>query len=228
LKRVSGNNDISARRKVFHAFIQLYCQIIFRTENQWDPRIGQSAEFLSLKERGLFCIEVNEKRQTSQTILSSKFSKKLKPKDLVIFCRQFNVLLMAGVTIIKVLDVIYQQTESKQIKAVVLKVYEMVQKGDLLSEAMRKQGDAFPGILINMVDSGEASGKLELVMDRMAEHFEKERKLQNKIVSSCSGKISVIYPTVEILNTCLYIRFTNYMALLWKLLAFVSWYPFFY
>ncbi len=123
----------------------------------------------------------------------------------MIFCRQFNVLLMAGLTIIKVLDVIYQQTESKQIKAVVLKVYEMVQKGDLLSEAMRKQGDAFPGILINMVDSGEASGKLEIVMDRMAEHFEKERKLQNKIVSSCSGKISVIYPTVEILNTCLYI-----------------------
>ena len=51
LKRVSGNNDISARRKVFHAFIQLYCQIIFRTENQWDPRIGQSAEFLSHVER---------------------------------------------------------------------------------------------------------------------------------------------------------------------------------
>jgi len=143
-----------------------------------------------LKERGLFCIEVTEKSQTTQTIPSNKSSRKLKPKDLVIFCRQFNVLLMAGVTIIKVLDVIYQQTESKQVKAVVLKVYEMVQKGDLFSEAMRKQGDVFPGILINMVESGEASGKLELVMDRMAEHFEKERKLQSKIVSA------VIYPAI--------------------------------
>ena len=143
-----------------------------------------------LKERGLFCIEVTEKRQSVQPIMSSRSSKKLKAKDLVIFCRQFNVLLMAGVTIIKVLDVIYQQTDSKQVKGLVLKVYEMVQKGDLLSEAMRKQGDAFPGILINMVESGEASGKLELVMDRMAEHFEKERKLHSKIVSA------VTYPAI--------------------------------
>src|SRR5665648_78423 len=141
-----------------------------------------------LKERGLFCIEVSEKRQAVQTVKSS--SKKLKAKDLVIFCRQFNVLLMAGVTIIKVLDVIYQQTESKQVKAVVLKVYEMVQKGDLLSEAMRKQGDTFPEILVNMVESGETSGKLERVMNRMAEHFEKERKLHTKIVTA------VTYPAI--------------------------------
>jgi len=141
-----------------------------------------------MKERGLFCIEVSEKRQSVQTVKSS--SKKLKAKDLVIFCRQFNVLLMAGVTIIKVLDVIYQQTESKQVKAVVLKVYEMVQKGDLLSEAMRKQGDTFPEILVNMVESGETSGTLERVMDRMAEHFEKERKLHSKIVTA------VTYPAI--------------------------------
>jgi len=141
-----------------------------------------------LKERGLFCIEVSEKRQSVRTVKSS--SKRLKAKDLVIFCRQFNVLLMAGVTIIKVLDVIYQQTESKQVKAVVLKVYEMVQKGDLLSESMRKQGDTFPEILVNMVESGETSGTLERVMERMAEHFEKERKLHSKIVTA------VTYPAI--------------------------------
>lgn len=146
--------------------------------------------YSSLKERGLYCIEVTEKRHSVQTIMSGNLTNKLKTKDLVIFCRQFHVLLMAGVTIIKVLDVIYQQTESKKVKAVVLKVYELVQQGDLLSDAMRKQRNIFPEILVNMVESGETSGKLELVMDRMAEHFEKEQKLHSKIVSA------VTYPAI--------------------------------
>lgn len=143
-----------------------------------------------LKERQLYCIEFTEKRQLVQKSSLRNASIKLKVKDLAIFCRQFHVLLMAGVTVIKALDVIYQQTESKKVKAVILKVYEAVQKGDLLSEAMRKQGEAFPDILINMIESGEASGKLDMVLSRMAEHFDKERKLRTKVISA------ITYPTI--------------------------------
>ncbi|HWQ89767.1 MAG TPA: type II secretion system F family protein [Desulfitobacteriaceae bacterium] len=150
--------------------------------------------YKALKERQLFCLEVSQKRQpvniNSLAYLGRSTSNKLKLKDLAIFCRQFNVLLLAGVTVIRALDVIYQQTESKNCRAVVLKVYEAVQKGDLLSEAMRKQGDAFPAILINMVESGEASGKLDLVLQKMAEHFDKERKLRTKLISA------MIYPII--------------------------------
>lgn len=141
-----------------------------------------------LKDRQLFCIEVSEKGQTAAKIVRQEKPKKLKLKDLVVFCNQFHVLLMAGVTVIKALDVIYQQSESKVVKSVVLKVYEAVQKGDMLSEAMRKQGAAFPEILINMIESGEASGKLDVVLKKMTEHFEKERQLRTKIISS------IIYP----------------------------------
>ena len=150
--------------------------------------------YQAIKERQLFCLEVTQKRQPVNisflTSLGKSTSNKLSLKDLAVFCRQFNVLLLAGVTVIKALDVIYQQTESKRCKAVVLKVYETVQKGDLLSEAMRKQGEAFPAILINMVESGEASGKLDLVLQKMAEHFDKERKLRTKLISS------MIYPVI--------------------------------
>lgn len=142
-----------------------------------------------LKERQLFCIDVSEKRQTVIQSVNKDKPIKLKVKDLVIFCNQFYVLLNSGVTVIKALDVIYQQTESKKIKAVVLKLYEAVQKGDMLSEAMRKQAPAFPDILINMVESGEASGKLDLVLSRMTEHFDKERKIRTKILSSITYPI---------------------------------------
>jgi type IV pilus assembly protein PilC len=140
--------------------------------------------YRQLKERQLFCIEVSEKKQSAQKAISKDKPIKLKVKDLVVFCNQFHALLTAGVTVIKALDVIYQQTESKKLKAVVLRVYEAVQKGDMLSEAMRKQGQAFPEILINMIESGEASGKLDLVLAKMTEHFEKERKLRTKMISS--------------------------------------------
>jgi type IV pilus assembly protein PilC len=157
--------------------------------------------YQAIKERQLFCLEVSQKRQpvnmTFLTSLGRTTSNKLSLKDLAIFCRQFYVLLMAGVTVIKALDVIYQQTESKKCKAVVLKVYETVQKGDLLSEAMRKQGEAFPTILINMVESGEASGKLDMVLQKMAEHFDKERKLRSKLISA------MIYPIILSIVTVL-------------------------
>jgi type IV pilus assembly protein PilC len=150
--------------------------------------------YQALKERQLFCLDVSQKRQAvdmkTLTSLGRTTSNKLKLKDLAIFCRQFYVLLLAGVTVIKALDVIYQQTESKKCQAAVLKVYEAVQKGDLLSEAMRKQGEAFPAILINMIESGEASGKLDLVLQKMAEHFDKERKLRTKLISA------LIYPVI--------------------------------
>lgn len=150
--------------------------------------------YQALKERQLFCLDVSQKRQpvniSALASLGRNTSNKLKLKDLAIFCRQFHVLLLAGVTVIKALDVIYQQTESKKCQAVVLKVYEAVQKGDLLSEAMRKQDEAFPAILINMIESGEASGKLDLVLQKMAEHFDKERKLRTKLLSA------MIYPAI--------------------------------
>ena len=154
-----------------------------------------------LKERQLFCIEVTEKLLPSQKTSLRNAPIKLKVKDLVVFCNQFHALLTAGVTIIKALDVIYQQTESKKVKAVVLKVYEAVQKGDMLSEAMRKQEQAFPEILINMIESGEASGKIDLVLERMTEHFDKERKLRTKIITAITYPIilSVVAIAVIIL-----------------------------
>jgi type IV pilus assembly protein PilC len=116
--------------------------------------------------------------------------KRLKTKPLSVFIRQFATLITSGVTVIKGLDVLYQQAEDKNLKTILGRIYEGVQKGELLSEAFRRQKAAFPDLLINMIEAGEASGTLDTVMNRMANHFEKEAKLQNKI------KGAMIYPMV--------------------------------
>ena len=116
--------------------------------------------------------------------------KKIKLKPLAIFCRQFATLINAGITAVKSLDILYQQTEDKPLKACIGRVYEAVQKGEAMSEAFRKQGAAFPELFINMVMTGESAGNLDAVLLRMADHYEKENKMKNKI------KGAMVYPMV--------------------------------
>ena len=116
------------------------------------------------------------------------FKSKVKKKDLAIFCRQFFTMLDAGLGIVKCLEILIAQTENKTLKNVTTDICEDVQKGLTLSEAMGKHKKEFPTILISMVEAGEVSGNLDTIMERMAVHFEKENRLENKI------KGSLIYP----------------------------------
>lgn len=111
-------------------------------------------------------------------------------KDIAVFCRQFYTLINAGVTLIKALDIIRLQTEKRKFRETISNVYESVQKGSTFSEALRGHKDTFPEILINMVEAGEISGKLDTVMNRMAVHFEKENKLRSKV------RGAMVYPAV--------------------------------
>lgn len=127
---------------------------------------------------------INSGASTSITL------KKVKKKDLAVFCRQFYTMLNAGVSIVKCLDVLEKQTENKQMKNAIADVFDNVQKGMTLSEAMKNNPKIYPPILINMVEAGEASGSLDTIMERMAVHYEKEFKIENKV------KGAMVYPMV--------------------------------
>lgn len=146
------------------------------------------AFYLILGERNQFCVSVNEAGTASKPI--NIRHKKLKLKELAIFSRQFSTMLSSGLTVIKCLDVLYQQTESKYLKSIILSVYESVQKGDSLSKAMSGQKDAFSLLFLSMIAAGEASGSLDTVMLRLANQYEKDNKLQNKISQA------LIYPAI--------------------------------
>lgn len=129
--------------------------------------------------------------QTATSGSSTKVSfGKVKKKDLAVFCRQFYTMLNSGVTIIKSLDILERQTENKHMRDAIADIFENVQKGLTLSEAMKCIPSIFPPILIHMVEAGEASGSLDTIMERMAVHYEKEFKIENKV------KGAMIYPMV--------------------------------
>lgn len=116
--------------------------------------------------------------------------KKLNTKELVLISRQLASLLSAGITIIRALDMLYQQVDSKPAKKVVGEIYEDIQSGKTLSEAFKDQRDAIPQIMVSMIAAGEESGRLDEIMERLAAHFQKEAKIKNKI----SG--AMVYPKI--------------------------------
>lgn len=116
--------------------------------------------------------------------------KKVKSPDLGVFCKQFSAVIKAGVTIISALELMGDQIENPTLKRAVMDAKTYVEKGGTLADALRVNSDVFPPIMINMVAAGELSGNLEVCLDRLVEHFEKDNALSSKI------KGAMVYPIV--------------------------------
>lgn len=116
--------------------------------------------------------------------------KKVKSRDLGVFCKQFSAVIKAGVTIISALELMGDQIENPTLKRAVMDAKTYVEKGGTLADALRVNSDVFPPIMINMVAAGELSGNLEACLDRLVEHFEKDNALSSKI------KGAMVYPIV--------------------------------
>ena len=144
-----------------------------------------------LKKDGLFPVEIKEQGVLNKEIDFS-IGKKVKPRDLSVFCRQFVSITQAGVPMKEALQMMTEQTENKWLKKGIAEVLTNVEKGNTLADSMAAIPDVFPPMLVNMVHAGESSGSLEMSFDRMATHFEKEAKLKATIHKA------TIYPIILI------------------------------
>jgi len=143
-----------------------------------------------IREKKYIPINIEEEKSYKLNMNLELAGKKVKLRDLALFCRQFATTLRSGITVVDSLDILKKQSSSKKLKEVVEKVHEDVQKGNALSYAFSKEPKIFPPLLTNMVETGEVSGTLDDVMDKMATHFEKEYKINQKV------KSAVTYPIV--------------------------------
>ena len=120
----------------------------------------------ALKAEAGMIVSVKEASLLNKDIDINIGKKKASVRDLSVFCRQFNSILKAGVSVIEALDMLSQQTENKKLAAAIMETKTSVEKGETLSNAMRKQGEMFPEMLLNMVAAGEQSGSLEKSLSR--------------------------------------------------------------
>lgn len=121
---------------------------------------------------------------------SSKTLHKFTTKELSFNCRQLSAMLTSGLTLVKALDILCKEQEKESAKLIWRDIYENVQKGESFSASLELYKGVFPPFLISMVAAGEASGSLDVIMQRMSAHYDKENKMHNTI------KSSMMYPAI--------------------------------
>lgn len=154
--------------------------------------VAQVIEMIRMK--GSTPVKIEAQVKTSPVIgdksKSTGRAKQFGSKELSIFCRQLSTMIMAGMPLIQCLDVLANQSEKPAMKMVCEELMLDVQKGEILSTAMQKKSKYFPQLIIDMVISGEMTGKLDEVLEKMSIHYTKETKTNSKL------KSAMMYPMI--------------------------------
>jgi type II secretory pathway component PulF len=120
------------------------------------------------------------------------FEKGVGLKDLAIMSRQASTMLTSGLSLLRTLTILADQTENKKLKDILGKVRDDVERGVSFSDAVAKYPVDFPPIMINMIRAGETGGFLDQAMDSIATNFEKEHKLRSTIKSAMTYPVVVL------------------------------------
>src|SRR5436309_6209435 len=151
------------------------------------PDPGAAREQLRI--RGLLAESLEELPASGEEGVRTAF-KKVKPKTLQVFSRQFATMVEAGLNVVGSLVILEQQTEDLYFASVVRELRADVEGGLLLSQAMSRHPKIFDRLYVSMVEAGEAAGILDVVLDRVAYQIEKATQLKRRV------KGAMTYPTM--------------------------------
>ncbi|OGI18611.1 MAG: pilus assembly protein PilC [Candidatus Melainabacteria bacterium RIFOXYA12_FULL_32_12] len=149
-----------------------------------------------LAEKGLWVIEISNADVKTKNFLDFELDGLLAGltgvglKDLVVFCRQFSVLVNSGVAMMKTLTILAEQAENPKFSSILKDIKNQVERGINLSDSFAKHPKVFDNLFINMIKAGETGGVLDDVLNRLAKFLEDRAKLTNKV------KSAMTYPTV--------------------------------
>ncbi len=151
------------------------------------PDVSGAREQLRI--RGLLANRVDELPASGDLGARNVF-KKVKPKTLQIFSRQFATMIEAGLNVVQALVILEDQTEDAYFGTVIRELRADVEGGLLLSQAMQRHPKIFERLFVSMVEAGEAAGILDEVLDRVAMHIEKATQIRRRV------KGAMLYPTM--------------------------------
>lgn len=163
------------------------------------PGIREAA--LKLREEGYYITSLQPRGEVKAGVKSQTnkmFQKKVTLRELLIFTRQFGVMIRAGVNLASCLNLMTQQTENPFFASVIHQIRRDVEGGDTLHGALAKYPKIFPTIYIHMVEAGEASGQLETVLFRLVEHLEREFELKKKVSGALTYPAMVVVVAIGV------------------------------
>ncbi|MDX1642877.1 MAG: type II secretion system F family protein [Thermoanaerobaculia bacterium] len=153
-------------------------------------------------------ITVTSIRQKGREVpLAPKLPWRIKTKRVSLFTRQFSVMLEAGLPLVQCLEILGEQEENRNFKAIIEQVRIDVEGGASLTDAMSKHPKAFDNLFTSMIAAGEAGGILDVILRRLSTYLEKAVKLKAQV------KSALIYPTAVIAIAVLVVY-----IILWKVI----------
>jgi type IV pilus assembly protein PilC len=164
-----------------------------------EEALTQEDAIIKIQAKGLTVVNVIPEGSEAfgDSTVDASIRVRLKPKhirvtteDITLFCRQLATLIGAGVTILMSLEIISKQVASKKLYEVCLDLKKSMEAGLSFHEALAAHPKVFTDLWINLVESGEASGNLAVVLSRLATYLEKEAEFRNKIISA------LVYPFI--------------------------------
>jgi len=142
-----------------------------------------------LRSKGLIVVDIEEQAAAGAGDILARF-RKVKADDLVIASRQLATMVQSGMSLLRALYVIEEQTESDKLREVFIDVRKDVEAGLALSDALQKHPDVFNELYVAMVQAGETGGILDQTLVRVAEQLEKDAALRRQI------KAAMVYPSL--------------------------------
>lgn len=149
--------------------------------------INRAAEMIRGKKLILMDLAPGQVKKKNASLFQKK---SIALKEFAVFCRQMSTMTNAGVTIISSITAIASQADNPLLSETLTDIAKELESGKTFSEACLKHKDFFPNIFVSMVEAGEASGSLDTVLARLAEYFENQSEIREKVKSATT------YPTV--------------------------------
>ena len=149
---------------------------------------SKAAAAAALRNRGLTVLDLNEvKTGLAQMDIGGALTR-IKPKDITVFSRQFATMVSSGLSMLRCLYVLEEQTDNKKLAAVIGQIKDDVEAGISLSDALEKHPNVFNKLYVSMVRAGELGGILDEVLNRLATQLEKEDSIRRAV------KSAMVYP----------------------------------
>lgn len=145
--------------------------------------------FNTLSRQGIVVTGIRERGKEAAI---PRAGRRIPPKKVAVFTRQFSVMIDAGLPLVQCLDVLGTQQDHKAFQKIILQVRQDVEAGSTLADAMRKHPRAFDTLYVNMVAAGESGGILDTILQRLSTYIEKAVKLRAQVRSAMIYPISVL------------------------------------
>ena len=166
----------------------------------------------ALKKQGIQVISIKPQSALTKDI-NIKVGGYPKPRDMSVFCRQFVSMTKAGVTISEALKMLTEQTENDRLREAAEGVRVSVEKGETLASSLAMYPKIFPSLMVHMVEAGEASGSLDVALERMATQFEKSAKTSAMVKKAMIYPVAVCIVALAVVVVMLVVVIPNYATM---------------